>query len=229
MSLISLDPMFIKEFKVKPNKGSNLNLRSTFYNSEVRGIKDAKAYDVKGFGKDMTEKHSVSFKHPLVGLYGDYKADGQLSIIPLKAQGKGNVNLSKRKLNNIISDLNLFYKFAAGLDWTLSFNGEPDEKNGKTFLKIKNFVLKENGIDTCKFRLGNLFGPLGDALNEFLEENWRELYLEIDKKIFSNFKVILYNLIQDIFKRVPYNELFENNDKVIINEEKHSNSLDKSD
>uniref|UniRef100_T1H168 Uncharacterized protein n=1 Tax=Megaselia scalaris TaxID=36166 RepID=T1H168_MEGSC len=96
MSLISLDPMFIKEFKVKPNKGSNLNLRSTFYNSEVRGIKDAKAYDVKGFGKDMTEKHSVSFKHPLVGLYGDYKADGQLSIIPLKAQGKGNVNLSKR-------------------------------------------------------------------------------------------------------------------------------------
>lgn len=98
ISLASLDPMNIKEFKVKPNKGSNLNLRCTFFNSKVIGIKDAVAYDVKGFGKDMRERHSASFKHPLVGLYGDYKADGQLSILPLKSLGKGNVNLSKGRL-----------------------------------------------------------------------------------------------------------------------------------
>lgn len=95
ISLASLDPMMIEEFKVKPNKGSNLNLRCTFYNSEVRGIKDALAYEVKGFGKDMRQRHSVSFKHPLVGLFGEYKSDGQLSIIPIKAHGQGNVNLSK--------------------------------------------------------------------------------------------------------------------------------------
>lgn len=87
--------MIIKEFKVKPNKGSNLNLRSAFYNSEVKGMKDALAYDVQGFGKDMTERHSISLKQPLVGMFGEYKADGQLSIIPLKAHGQGNVNLSK--------------------------------------------------------------------------------------------------------------------------------------
>lgn len=95
ISLESFDPMIIKEFKVKPNKGSKLNLRYGFYNSIVKGIKDAVTYDVQGFGKDMSGRHSVSLRHPLVGMFGEYKADGQVSIIPLKAHGQGNVNLSK--------------------------------------------------------------------------------------------------------------------------------------
>lgn len=99
--------------------------------------------------------------------------------------------------------------FSAGLDWTLSFNGEPEVRDGKTYMKMVNFTNIENHIDTCKFRLGNLLGKnLGNVLNEFLDENWRELYREINEKIFKNFEVILYDIIQGVFRAIPYEDLF---------------------
>lgn len=133
ISLASLDPMIIKEFKVKPNKGSNLNLRCTFHNAEVRGIKGAVAYDVKGFGKDMTETHSVSFKHPLVGLFGEYTSEGQLSVIPLKSHGQGNVNLSKRRsCSRFLRHLTYIFSWA-GLDFV--FQGKARSKIWKNLFK----------------------------------------------------------------------------------------------
>lgn len=84
-------------------------------------------------------------------------------------------------------------------------------RDGKTYLKMMKFKLVENHIDSCKFRFGNLLGSLGDTINEFLDESWRDLYVEINEKIFSNFRVILYDIIQNVFKAIPYEDLFEGN------------------
>lgn len=103
----------------------------------------------------------------------------------------------------------------AGLDWTMSFNGKPEVRDGKTYMKMLKFKLVENHIDSCKFRFGNL-GELGDILNQFLEENWRDLYVEIDNNIFSNFRAIWLERIQRVFSAIPYAELFDDGQDQVV-------------
>lgn len=54
-----------------------------------------RAYDVKGFEKNLTGPHVISFKSPAIGIHGDYKAKGKIAMLPFNSQGKGGVDLSK--------------------------------------------------------------------------------------------------------------------------------------
>lgn len=96
----------------------------------------------------------------------------------------------------------------------MSFNGKPEVKDGKTYMRMVKFKLVENHIDSCKFRFGNL-GKLGEILNQFLEDNWRELYVEIDQNIFSNFRVIWLERIQKIFSTIPYEDMFDDGENQV--------------
>lgn len=60
--------------------------------------------------------------------------------------------------------------------------------------------------------LGNLYNGdklLGDNTNLFLNENWQEVWPEIRKSVFSAFSQIADNVLNNIFAKVPYDELFQ--------------------
>lgn len=62
-------------------------------------------------------------------------------------------------------------------------------------------------------RLDNLYKGdkvLGDSTNLFLNENWEEIFNEIKRSIFEAFGLIMQNIINVIFRKLPYNELFTN-------------------
>lgn len=83
-------------------------------------------------------------------------------------------------------------------------------KNGKEYIQTEKFKLD---FDTAKFSLhfSNLFNgdkALGDNMNTFLNENWRDILNELKPSITSALEQILEAIINRIFAKVPYKELY---------------------
>lgn len=93
----------------------------------------------------------------------------------------------------------------------MRFNGKSVTKNGKTYLKPENTKLS---FTTTKIilHLSNLYNgdrTLGDNTNLFLNENWQEVWPEIRESVFSAFSQIAENVLNNILTKVPYDELFQ--------------------
>lgn len=96
-------------------------------------------------------------------------------------------------------------------DYTIRFNGKSVTRNGKTYLKPENVKLSF-ALSKMVFRLSNLYNGdklLGDNTNLFLNENWTEVFTEIKKSVFSAFAQIAENVLNNVFAKVPYDELFQ--------------------
>lgn len=66
-------------------------------------------------------------------------------------------------------------------------------------------------ITRLYFKLDNLYNGdklLGDATNLFLNESWQDVFNEINKSVYEAFAKIVENVLNNIFQKVPYDELF---------------------
>lgn len=96
-------------------------------------------------------------------------------------------------------------------DFLVRFNGKSVTKNGKTYLKAENTKLSFS-LSRMILYLGNLYKGdkvLGDNTNLFLNENWQEVWPEIRKSVYSAFSQIIENVLNNMFAKVPYDELFQ--------------------
>lgn len=90
------------------------------------------------------------------------------------------------------------------------FDGKKIERNGKFYLKPEHTKLK---FTTTKafIKLDNLYNGdklLGDSTNSFLNENWKDVFPEIQQSVFDAFGQIVENILTNVFAKVPYDELF---------------------
>lgn len=100
--------------------------------------------------------------------------------------------------------------FSVDPDFFVRFNGKAVTKNGKTYLKAENLKLAFS-ISRMTFDLSNLYKGdkvLGANTNLFLNQNWLEVFTEIKKSVFSAFAQITENVVNNVFAKVPYDELF---------------------
>lgn len=86
------------------------------------------------------------------------------------------------------------------------------ERNGKSYIQTDRFQLD---FDTSRLHINleNLFNgdkALGDNMNLFLNENWRDILMELKPAITFAVEEILKGLINRIFMKVPYDEIFLN-------------------
>lgn len=61
------------------------------------------------------------------------------------------------------------------------------------------------------FDFKNLYNgdkALGDSTNLFLNENWNDIFQEIKANIFQAFSLISEGTVGNVFKKVPYKDLF---------------------
>lgn len=59
----------------------------------------------------------------------------------------------------------------------------------------------------------NLFNGdklLGDTTNQFMDENWRDLFNEIQPAILKAIDIMSFDIVKPIFDKVPYAELYDN-------------------
>lgn len=100
--------------------------------------------------------------------------------------------------------------FPVDVDFYVRFNGKAVTRNGKTYLKAEN-VKMAFSLSRLIFDLSNLYNGdklLGANTNLFLNQNWLEVFTEIKKSVFSAFSQITENVLNNIFSKVPYDELF---------------------
>lgn len=59
--------------------------------------------------------------------------------------------------------------------------------------------------------MSNLFNgnkALGDAMNRFIKENWKNIFDDMKPSLFEAFAGIFKNMLNKIFSTVPYDEMF---------------------
>lgn len=128
---------------------------------------------------------------PKVTITGKYKIDGRVLVLPI--QGEGNANL-------VFDNVNLIVKYKPKVV----------EKNGKQYIQTEKFQL-ELDPSRLNIKLENLFRgdkALGDNMNQFLNQNWKEIYQELKPAITFAVEEILKGIINRIFLKIPYNEIF---------------------
>uniref|UniRef100_T1P8S4 Hemolymph juvenile hormone binding protein (JHBP) n=1 Tax=Musca domestica TaxID=7370 RepID=T1P8S4_MUSDO len=191
INLIAIDPLVIKEISIKQGAESPVNIDLQFINNKLMGLKNANVVKIKGFGKDLSEKHEIHLSVPEIELAGNYKVDGRILVLPISGSGTNSI-----KLSNVLVKM--------------QFAGVPMEKDGKTYMKVEKFRmdLEPKGMH---FKIDNLFNgdkALGDNMNLFLNENWQDIYRELRASITSAFGKVFHTVIGHVFTKYPYEEFF---------------------
>lgn len=95
-------------------------------------------------------------------------------------------------------------------DILMRFTGKSETRNGKEYLTTDNLKLTFD-ISRLRIHFENLYNgdkALGDGTNQFLSENWQDVYKELKQLIFDAFTLVVQNTIVNVLHKVPYKELF---------------------
>uniref|UniRef100_A0A1A9UNH9 Uncharacterized protein n=1 Tax=Glossina austeni TaxID=7395 RepID=A0A1A9UNH9_GLOAU len=165
INLSQLDPLTPNKIRISQGTDSPVNINIVWTNNKIIGLSNAVVTKVTGFGEDLTKKHSIAFKvHGGVSLVGDYIVSGKILILPIQGEGKSNLTL-------------------VDPTFRIEFSGAAEEKNGDIYMKLRNFRLPIEPKSMI-YKFDNLFNgdkALGDNMNKFLNENWKEIFNELVK------------------------------------------------
>lgn len=190
ISLEKFDPLDVKLFRINTDAANPVFLDLRVVDGELQGLHGIKVSKAKGFDKDLKGPHSLTSTGKSVSLVGTYTANGKVLLLPVKGNGFSN------------------FTFVDPV-YVIKFKGEPVEKDGKTFLNVKDFDLKIK-ISKMIVRVDNLFNDpvLSKELNKFFNENWSEIWGELRSAINKAMSEHFERVYRGVFDNVPYNELF---------------------
>ncbi|XP_022184394.2 protein takeout isoform X2 [Nilaparvata lugens] len=184
-----LDPLEITELVV--NQGTRqIGLSLRLKNTKIYGLRNAKfVKSTTDFKRRHCDWH-VNFDR--IQLIGKYIVDGKILVLPISGEGPCNVT---------ITDLKITYKY----DWDLI-----KKANGKEYMNFtKSEINFENG--RTYFKLENLFNgdkTLGDNMNYFLNENWKEVTQELGPAVGEAISEVFRLLLTNIADLVPYEYIY---------------------
>ncbi|XP_017118647.1 protein takeout [Drosophila elegans] len=157
------------------------------------GFENTTITEILGFDRDPTSsKIEIHGKIPRLVYKGDYLAKGRmLWFVDINSHGTSE------------SD---FLNFRFGL--TLKVRIE--YRNNKRYLKIYQLVPNIR-LDRWIMWLDNFFPDNYDltiAINNLFNRNWVEFWNELEPGILPLFETVFLGMIEDLFEKVPYDDLF---------------------
>lgn len=96
----------------------------------------------------------------------------------------------------------------------IKFTGKAKRKHGKTHLFTDDLKLTFK-ISRMHAHLSNLYNgdkALGDSTNQFLNENWQDIFKEIKGSIFEAFSLIMQTMLNNMWAHHDYKDMFLPND-----------------
>ncbi|XP_014271682.1 protein takeout isoform X2 [Halyomorpha halys] len=189
LNLLPIEPMKIEKIEMRQGNGDSFQIYQKITDLDVYGLSN---YSIDNFSFDYEKKqmnHTLSF--PLIKLLGDYEIEGKILILPIKGNGK---------VSYLCTNVTI--------DSRVSF--ETFEKNKEKYIRIKDYKLQIQP-QHAEIYFTNLFNGdkrLGDAMNRFLNNNWKEAfesYRELPEQAFADFMKIHMN---SVYTRFPENEIF---------------------
>jgi len=199
LNLPPTDPLYIPTLSIIQGPESSISINLHFKDINFYGISDAIVSKTIGFEKKLLpgSKYEVHARIPRVEMIAKYNIAGRVLVLPITGNGKSNLTLS---------NVDIKVKFAPTLI----------EKNGKQHINIPANKFKL-AFDTTRMylKLDNLFNgdkALGDTMNMFLNENWKDILQELKPAVREAFAQVLTGLINPVFEKIPYEELFSDSD-----------------
>ncbi|XP_063224782.1 protein takeout-like [Bacillus rossius redtenbacheri] len=185
-----LDPLRLDRIDVKQGSGP-VRVELALTDVSVQGLKDA---DLKAIDFDLAKNTlNVNFiVKKRADVSSRYSVDGQILVLPIKGDGDFNLKID-------------------GLEGTFKCKFDLIKKeDGKQYAKIRDNSF-DFEISNAIFDLKNLFNGdkvLGDTMNTFLNENWREVYGEIKPAVAEVVRTVIVRILDEFTSLLPYDELF---------------------
>ncbi|KAM8705857.1 hypothetical protein ACLKA7_010192 [Drosophila subpalustris] len=192
INLVKLDPLPVTKMNLKQGADSPVNIDLTFKDNNIYGISTIRFNKVKGFGKDLAQKHELQLNAGKLSLVGPYSIKGKVLILPISGSGKSNMTL-------------------VNCDVIVQFTGMPFEKDGETYMKATKLKILAKP-ERLYYHFSNLFNgdkALGDNMNTFLNDNWEAIFKEVQNSIQGAFSEIFSAIISNVFSKYPYDKFFE--------------------
>lgn len=144
-----------------------------------------------GFTDDPAGQNEIQLTFPRLELISPYSMDGRVLILPVQGNGDSNLTL----INS---------------EGSIKFTGKPVEKNGKVYMQTDNLQLS---VQPAKLimQFGNMFNGdpvLGPTTNQFLNENWADIYRELRGSVEAAFSKVIETIINNVFASLQYKNAF---------------------
>ncbi|KDR23866.1 Protein takeout [Zootermopsis nevadensis] len=219
-----LEPLLVDELSVQQGS-SSFGLSFVARNSTIAGIKEVQVKDIRF---DLSKQHAeFDLLFPVLTIHCRYNVSGKVLILPITGYGDGvlvlkgvdvkiNYNFEtvrrKDKIYGQPRDFKLYFDIQ---DMTIHldnlFNG--DKFLGSPLVGCGSSP-RTDGLEQGE-ALGCLASALrftyswvGDNMNTFLNENWRELLKELGPGIGEAISKVVSTILANIFELVPYDEAF---------------------
>ncbi|XP_046988515.1 protein takeout-like [Schistocerca americana] len=180
-----LDPLRLTEVLLEQGRGLSLALRDV----DVIGLH---ATDINSVRLDLPKDTViVNLTVPHIEILGKYVVKGKIMVLPIT--GKGNANIT-------LDDVRVSYTFQHDL---------VRKADGKQYIRGKNNSLTLTA-GWGSAHLDNLFNGdkrLGDAMNKFINENWRIVMEEIRAPIEETIVQVVERILTSFTSKVPYEEI----------------------
>ncbi|CAO1387006.1 unnamed protein product [Diamesa hyperborea] len=192
MNLLPFEPLYVPGIDIVQGSNSPIAITLNFRNVSIFGLSGVTVNRVVGWEKDpRTSKFEIHANAPNLQLISKYRINGKVLILPIQGTGNSNMTLTNT-------------------DIKLKFTPKIIEKNGKQYLQADKFKLS---FDTRRLYMSfeNLFNgdkALGDNMNLFLNDNWQDILKELKPSISEALSQIFAALINAVFNKVPYNEIW---------------------
>lgn len=188
LGLIKMDPLRINSLLIDQGTGP-VSIKLDFKNLDISNLKSI-IFDKLHYNKETYTIDAELHPQKTIVLEGDYEISGKVLILPIIGKGKCKINLDVAKLVGTIQMKTV-------------------EKNGNKHLEIVNISWKFTPTK-LNLKFENLFNgdkALGDNMNVFLNENWRELLIELQPAIEEVFASAFKEIGHQFLHRIPLNQL----------------------
>ncbi|XP_067014589.2 protein takeout [Anabrus simplex] len=187
LGIPSCEPLHIPEIVINQGRGA-VSVQSTYSDILVSGPSE---FDLKSVRLDLNkQKVKLKIHIPALRVTSKYTMEGRILLLPIQGNGIGAGNYTD-------------------IDATCSVLGETVNRKGWTYYNVKEFNVSFN-IGHASVLLDDLFNgdkEMGDAMNTFLNENWRNVAQEIRPVMEDTIGEIFKTFCNKIYHKYPLEQL----------------------
>ncbi|KAK5638094.1 hypothetical protein RI129_012389 [Pyrocoelia pectoralis] len=186
-----IDPIRIESLTIGEGTGQ-VHVVQNYKNVEIYNVPNATVQNVEATITDDEFQVVSDIVMDNVQMKAKYSLDGNILVMPIKGDGDCTVSLEDVKSK-------------------MTMIGEMfQKKNGKTYVEIKTFNVSLNPA-MVRYDFENLFngdGALGDSMNAVLNDNWQDIYEDVQPGYEEALGEVFKSLANLFFTKIPYDEMF---------------------
>ncbi|XP_065354463.1 protein takeout-like [Calliphora vicina] len=174
----------------RPNPSSSIQINFEFIKCTMYGLENVKILHASGFDKEL-KKPQLDILIPKLRITGYYESTGKLLLLPLNGKGNGDIELRESKFH------------ASG-------KLEIEKRNGKNYGKIKS-VKAAIEPKQVLVKVENIFNGnpiLSETINDVVNENWRDVWSELQEGINNAMEMMITQIMSGIFNELSIDDFY---------------------